>query len=782
MGDTGIETRPSLPPGMLVGGEYVIDRLLEAGEIWSVYCARHVAREAERFQVRVLRGVTASRRDLVEAFARQVQILGSLEHPAIPRVVGAGVDQGVVYMIVPDLPGLSLRQYLDRAGGRLELSEAIRIVREVASALDYLHGRRPPVVHGTLDTSKIFLVDPDRRVRLLEVGFAHAVAAVRGETGHGTTGASRVPEAFRSPGDGKGSILGPAADLCALADIARECLAGHGGTVLEDSELALMFTRACSEDAAERFPSAMAFVDALEEVLARRNRDRSGTLEVDVLASTSSPSSVTGSRLPSVLGSAAPPRPVPRPPPPPATSTASTASSLPGERRVSFPMPRPGSSSSAAKPGMTTSVPASSSKKDTTTAAAEQLRGNVSISTDACETEVVGSSRSDSRSGTLVIPDQWPSRWPLETQREGGAVTASEKSPAVASVVVTEDSSLDRETRGEHASHSTSVTTGVSESREELGESRSSNDPPLAAVKTTIGPAALSADPVAAMGEAAFVAVETDDNAIVSTESEGIADSPKAASSIVGTIPATVAGLPAAGLETTGAAVRKVPPSDGSVRASAVPTWHGTAVTVARIVGVSLVLASGIHVVGIVWRNRMGGSVPPSGIASNSARSCTCLEEFGGRVSNSSIAVDASMVRGSLAVPSGLHVDAAMDAIATAVSGTRAPVDRVSFTPSAALFPIDGGALPERPSWRARREAQEQIARRIDACEGRYGRHARLTVRYEGASGRAVEVRIAGRYFAGRPIANCIEQAVRAVVLPPFRRPYWDAEYVFMVH
>jgi hypothetical protein len=117
--------------------------------------------------------------------------------------------------------------------------------------------------------------------------------------------------------------------------------------------------------------------------------------------------------------------------------------------------------------------------------------------------------------------------------------------------------------------------------------------------------------------------------------------------------------------------------------------------------------------------------------------------------------------------------------VAAPAVGPAAPAPEAAPAPHE---PASEGPLPERPSVRDRRAAERAIAARIDACEGRYGRHARLTVRYQGATGRATEVRIAGDYFTSRPIGACIEAAVRAVTLPRFRREYWDADYAFMVH
>jgi hypothetical protein len=92
---------------------------------------------------------------------------------------------------------------------------------------------------------------------------------------------------------------------------------------------------------------------------------------------------------------------------------------------------------------------------------------------------------------------------------------------------------------------------------------------------------------------------------------------------------------------------------------------------------------------------------------------------------------------------------------------------------------LRSASAADLPTAADRRALRAEIAPRVAAC-GTLGRHARVTVRYSGDTGRISEVRIAGGHFRTHPLlAACIERAVRSARVAPFRRSLWQADYVF---
>src|SRR5215210_7978196 len=80
-----------------------------------------------------------------ERFKREVRLAARLQHPHVVPLLAAGeLEGGVLYYTMPYVEGESLRARLD-AGGALPVIEAVRIMRDVASALAYAHAHG--VVH-----------------------------------------------------------------------------------------------------------------------------------------------------------------------------------------------------------------------------------------------------------------------------------------------------------------------------------------------------------------------------------------------------------------------------------------------------------------------------------------------------------------------------------------------------------------------------------------------------------------------------------------------------------
>jgi serine/threonine protein kinase len=91
-----------------------------------------------------------------ERFLREIQIAARLSHPNILALYDSGEANGTVYYVTPYVEGESLRDLLDRTGV-LPIEDAVRIAREIASALAYAHSHG--VVHRDIKPANILLHD-----------------------------------------------------------------------------------------------------------------------------------------------------------------------------------------------------------------------------------------------------------------------------------------------------------------------------------------------------------------------------------------------------------------------------------------------------------------------------------------------------------------------------------------------------------------------------------------------------------------------------------------------
>lgn len=156
-----------------------------------------------------------------ERFLREIRITASLNHPHILPLLDSGDAGGVLYYVMPYVAGGSLRRLLAGEEG-IPLEAALRILREVASALDYAHGRG--VVHRDIKPENILFNEGLAVVG--DFGIARAVSAAPRE--HMTrTGVAVGTLGYMSPEQALGTgELDARTDVFSLGCVAYEMLTG----------------------------------------------------------------------------------------------------------------------------------------------------------------------------------------------------------------------------------------------------------------------------------------------------------------------------------------------------------------------------------------------------------------------------------------------------------------------------------------------------------------------------------------------------------------------------
>ncbi|HEX9083301.1 MAG TPA: protein kinase [Gemmatimonadaceae bacterium] len=135
-----------------LGDTYVFEREIVGGSMSRVFVAmdKNLGRE---IIVKVLSADVAA--DLsVDRFRREIQLAAKLQHPHIIPLLSAGEIDGAPYFTMPFVEGESLRAKLSRVG-ELPIGEAVRILREVASALSYAH--KHGVAHRDIKPDNVML-------------------------------------------------------------------------------------------------------------------------------------------------------------------------------------------------------------------------------------------------------------------------------------------------------------------------------------------------------------------------------------------------------------------------------------------------------------------------------------------------------------------------------------------------------------------------------------------------------------------------------------------------
>ena len=260
-------------------GPYELSEKLGSGGMAVVYRAVHRALRQPR-ALKVLSPQLAADDSFVQRFGAEATIAAGLRHPNVVLIYDVGEQDGLHYIAMDLIEGISLRRLLERHGA-LPPERALRLLRQLADALDYAHARE--VVHRDVKPENV-MVGPDDHVTLLDFGIARAAALTRLTRPGLMVGTAE----YMAPEVATGLGSGPPADLYSLGILAFEMLTGRvpfersdttavvyaqvhespplprsiDASLPEAIETALL--RQLAKDPADRYPSAATFADALD--------------------------------------------------------------------------------------------------------------------------------------------------------------------------------------------------------------------------------------------------------------------------------------------------------------------------------------------------------------------------------------------------------------------------------------------------------------------------------------------------------------------------------------
>lgn len=235
------DDRGPLLPGQRFAG-CIVDRRLGSGATSSVYAAYDDA-AGEWRALKVFAPTPGMDPELLaEASARfvtETRLAQGLRHPGIARLIRAGRQAGLDWLLMELLPGTDLRRYT--APSRL-LPEAVVLDIGARLAAALAHAHAAGIVHRDLKPANVMIDWRSDRVVLTDFGLARAADAAQTRTGLvlGTPG-------YMAPEILAGAAPSPASDLYALGVLLYELLTGH--RPFEADALGELLRRVASEPA-----------------------------------------------------------------------------------------------------------------------------------------------------------------------------------------------------------------------------------------------------------------------------------------------------------------------------------------------------------------------------------------------------------------------------------------------------------------------------------------------------------------------------------------------------
>ncbi len=203
-----------------LAGRYKVEKVIGEGGMATVYLALD-QKHRRKVAVKVMRPELAATLG-ADRFLREVEIAGQLSHPHILPMYDSGESDGLLYYVMPYVPGETLREKLQREGA-LPMEEALRLAREVAEALAYAH--RQGIVHRDIKPANILLSEGHALVA--DFGIARAVGDSGGEALTKTGLAVGTPQ-YMAPEQATGEKeVDGRADVYATGAVLYEMLAGE---------------------------------------------------------------------------------------------------------------------------------------------------------------------------------------------------------------------------------------------------------------------------------------------------------------------------------------------------------------------------------------------------------------------------------------------------------------------------------------------------------------------------------------------------------------------------
>jgi DNA-binding beta-propeller fold protein YncE/ABC-type branched-subunit amino acid transport system substrate-binding protein len=248
-----------LAAGTAVGG-YRIEQLIGRGGMGVVYRAHDLALD-RKLALKLLAPELAEDQSFRERFLRESRLAASLDHPAIVPIFDAGEVAGQLYIAMRLVEGTDLKRLLADEGP-LEAERTVRLVAQIADALDAAHERG--LVHRDVKPSNV-LIDGRGHVYLADFGLSRRLAE---QAPVAEPGQSLGTVDYVAPEQIRGEELDGRADLYSLGCLLFECLAGRP-PFAGRSDTAVVFSHL------ERDPPALPGLErVIAKALAKQREDR----------------------------------------------------------------------------------------------------------------------------------------------------------------------------------------------------------------------------------------------------------------------------------------------------------------------------------------------------------------------------------------------------------------------------------------------------------------------------------------------------------------------------
>jgi len=202
--------------GMLIGDRYEILDKIGTGGMSDVYKAKD--HKLNRFvAVKVLKQEFSENTNFVSKFRMEAQAAAGLMHPNIVNVYDVGEEEGISYIVMELVEGITLKHYIEKKA-RLSTKEAISIAIQVSMGIEAAHNNH--IIHRDIKPQNI-IISRDGKVKVTDFGIAKAA------TSNTITSNVMGSVHYTSPEQARGGFSDEKSDIYSLGCTMYEMLTGH---------------------------------------------------------------------------------------------------------------------------------------------------------------------------------------------------------------------------------------------------------------------------------------------------------------------------------------------------------------------------------------------------------------------------------------------------------------------------------------------------------------------------------------------------------------------------
>ncbi len=202
--------------GTIVGDRYEILDKIGVGGMAEVFKGKD--HKLNRFvAVKVLKEEFRSNQGFVKKFQEEAQAAAGLAHPNIVNVYDVGDEDGIYYIVMELVEGITLKNYIERKG-RLTIKEATSIAIQVSAGLEIAHNNQ--IVHRDIKPQNI-IISREGKVKVTDFGIAKAT------TSQTTTSNAMGSVHYASPEQARGGYVDHRSDIYSLGIVLYEMVTGR---------------------------------------------------------------------------------------------------------------------------------------------------------------------------------------------------------------------------------------------------------------------------------------------------------------------------------------------------------------------------------------------------------------------------------------------------------------------------------------------------------------------------------------------------------------------------